>query len=99
MTQFPGSLGWKAKLDQPSINTADRPWFYSCYQAGGTLAHLGASGYQEIPYSATYPGTRNVDRTDQVMFFFPSTAAAEQALATIQNDYAHCPEQAVDIGG
>jgi hypothetical protein len=80
-------------MSQPAIHTADRPWFYSCYGSGTTLTHLGASGYQEISYSATAQGVQGVDAADQVMFFFPSTSAAEQALATIQHDYAHCPEQ------
>lgn len=97
-SEFPFSLDLKANMNQPSINTADRQWFYTCYGSGTTLEHLGASGYQEMTYKATAP-QRFFNTADQVMFFFPSTSAAEQALATIHNDYLHCPEQSTDTNG
>jgi hypothetical protein len=91
VSQFPYSgLRWKAKKNQPVIHTSDRPWFYSCYGDGATLTHLGASGYQEISYEATAQGVQDVDAADQVMFFFPSTHAAQEGLATIRQDYAQC---------
>ncbi len=91
---FPlANLGWKPEMTTPGISTVDRQWFYSCVSSG-TLAHLGAVGYQEITYSASglpgFPG-------DQVLFFFPSTTAAHAALNTVQNDYAHCPEQTIGL--
>ena len=98
VNQFPfSSLNWKANMSQASIETGERQWFYTCWGAT-TLAHLGASGYQHITYNATRPGGTS-DAAEQVMFFFPSTSAAEQALATIQNDYAHCPEQTTGLNG
>lgn len=87
--------GWTANMTKPSINTADRQWFYSC--TTGTLTHLGSNGYQEMTYKPTSSGT--VFSADQVLFFFPSTAAAQQALGTIRSDYAHCPEQSVGVNG
>lgn len=98
VSKFPYSwLKWKANPNQPSIYTSDRQWFYSC--GSGMLAHLGASGYQELSYTSTYSGTQSADSADQVLFFFPSTSAAEQALATVRNDYAHCPERTVGVNG
>ena len=90
----PGS--WTTTMTQPAIHTADRQWFYSCHSAD-TLTHLGALGYQEKTYSQTVAGTSI--GADQVLFFFPSTATAQQALGTISNDYAHCPEQSTGTNG
>ncbi len=100
VSQFPyGGLRWKAKKSQPVIHTSDRPWFYSCYGDGATLTHLGASGYQEISYDATAQGVQGVDAADQVMFFFPSTRAAEEGIATIRQDYAQCADQTYGTDG
>ena len=97
MSQFPfSSLKWKANMSQPVIHTMERQWFYSCY-GPGTLAHLGASGYQEMTYTATLTGVYS--SADQVMYYFTSTDAAAQALATIRNDYANCPELTTGTNG
>jgi hypothetical protein len=97
MSAFPvQTAGWKANADQPSINTADRQWFYSCFLSP-TFGHLGTLGYQEKTFTATdkdHPGS-----ADQVLFFFPSVSAAEQALTTVRADYAQCPEQTEDRNG
>ncbi|MBS2965046.1 hypothetical protein KGA66_18460 [Actinocrinis puniceicyclus] len=90
----PGS--WTANMARPAIHTADRQWFYSCHSAD-TLTHLGALGYQELTYGATMGGSPV--GADQVLFFFRSNGAAEQALGTVQNDYAHCPEPATGVNG
>jgi hypothetical protein len=88
--------GWTANMIQPAIHTAERQWFYTCH-AADTLTHLGANGYQETTYNTSVANTGI--EADQVMFFFPSTAAAQQALGTIQTDYAHCPEPSTAING
>ena len=96
-SEFPVGPGdWTSGTTQPTIHTADRQWFYSCHSAD-TLTHLGALGYQERSYSETAAGT-NIG-ADQVLFFFPSTADAQQALGTMRNDYAHCPEQSTGTDG
>lgn len=100
VSQFPFSfLNWKANMNQPAIHTADRQWFYTCFGSGTTLSHLGAVGYQEISYSATSSSAQAPAGADQVMFFFPSATAAEQALTTVQHDYANCPEQKTGLNG
>lgn len=95
-SRFPVLTGqWRANTSQPAIYTADRQWFYSCHT--DTFAHLGTIGYQEKTYQAA--GNSTGYRADQVLFFFPSTAAAQQALGTVQSDYANCPEPPTSIDG
>jgi hypothetical protein len=101
--QFPffSSEQWQASSAQPGTFTADRQWFYSC-RTHSTLTHLGALGYQEKMYTSHESGDHEAGaaaEADQVLFFFPSTAAAQQALSTVEDDYAHCHELTTGVSG
>lgn len=94
-SQFPiNPGGWTADMSKPAIYTADRQWFYSC-RGADTFNHLGAIGYQEMTYKA--PPSSTILPADQVLFFFPSTAAAQQGLEAVRSDYANCQEQTVGV--
>lgn len=86
---------WTAQSAQPSINTMDRQWFSSCLD--GRLSTTGALGYQELTAKSDQSG--DSDTADQVLFFYPSTAAAQSALATIASGYSTCQTSTIGLDG
>jgi len=95
LSAFPDddTVKWTAQSTQPAIHTADRQWFSSCLD--GRLSTTGALGYQEL--TATSGKSGDTDAADQVLFFYPSTAAAQSALATIAHGYANCPKATAGV--
>jgi hypothetical protein len=90
LSSFPmdSILKWAAQSARPAAHTEDRQWFSSCL--GGRLATTGALGYQELTAKPGESGS--TDSADQVLFFYPTTTAAQSALATISAGYANCPK-------
>ena len=95
LSAFPedSTVQWTAQSTQPAIHTADRQWFSSCLD--GRLSTTGALGYQELTANSGKSG--DTDSADQVLFFYPSTAAAQSALAAIAHGYANCPKATVGV--